>query len=147
MRAAGESAGLVLAVPRGTFPGCAEADLVFLPAAEVRGVATASVKKRLGVAGPIEVGVVIVDGRVVGYADFAPGAPSSSVCVVAGLESKAEMAILGAEVVSASHFPLGEDGRTVEYGGRAIPVVSAAHIASHVERLSDSHQAQTPEGS
>lgn len=143
----GAKAGLVLAVPCGAFPALPDDELVFLHASEVRGISIPSVRKRLGSAGAIEVGVVIIDGRVVGYVDLCPNNVGSPACVVAALEPRAEMAILGAEVVATGQFPVGPGARTVEYGGRAVPVISAAEVAAYVERLSDSHQAQTPEGS
>lgn len=155
------AAGVVLAVPRGTLPSQEEADAMFLPASEARAFAIPSVKKRLGSAGSLDVGLVVIDGRVLGYVDFSPADAAGKVCVVAAIDAKAdlldrgsgarkvlgEIALLGVRVLATGQFPATPDGRAVQFAGRDVPVIAGAQVASYVERLSDSHRIQKLEGS
>jgi hypothetical protein len=129
------AAGFVVGVPRGAFPSAPADDVVFLSAAEVRAVASASVKRRLGLAGPLGVGVAVVDGRVIGYLDVSPAVELDGPCIVAVIEHKGEVALFGARVLGSGRFPTAAAGRGVEYGGATVPVVQIAQLSARVEEL------------
>ncbi len=129
------AAGFVLGVPVGVFPSAPADEVVFLSAVEARAVVSASVKRCLGMAGPLGVGVAVVDGRVVGYVDVSPAAEQGGTCIVAVTEQKVEIALFGARVLRSGRFPVTADGRSVEYGGATVPVVQIAQLSARVEEL------------
>jgi hypothetical protein len=133
-------AGLVLRVPQGAFGGAPDSDVVFLPAHEARAVAMVSVKKRLAKVDGVEVGIAVIDGRVVGYLDLGGGPLLDAPCVVATVEGKGELALLGVQVLAAGRFAE-VPGGGVTFESRAIPAASAFALAARVEeRFTHSHR-------
>ena len=129
------AAGFVVGVPRGTFPSAPTDEIVFISAVEARAVANASVKRRLGSAGPLGVGVAVVDGRVIGYVDVSPAAEHDGPCIVAVVEQRGEIALFGARVIGSGRFATALAGRGVEYGGATVPTVQIAQLSARVEEL------------
>jgi hypothetical protein len=140
-------AGLVLRVPLGAFSESTDDGIVFVVAQEARGVAIPAVKKRLARVDGLEVGIAIIEGRVVGYLDLAGGTPVDEACVVASVEGKGELALAGVRVVAAGRFPEAPAGDGVTFESRSIPAASVAALAARVEqRFTPSHRDQ-PGGS
>ncbi len=126
-------AGLVLDTPPGTFPGAGPDGVVFVGANEARCVAIPSVKRRLGAACGLDVGIAVIDGRVVGYIDVAAGSRADEACVLASVEGKGELALAGVRVLEAGRFPEAADGRSVTWSRGDVPIVEIALLAARVE--------------
>jgi hypothetical protein len=98
------------------------------------------VKKRLAAVDGVEVGIAVIDGRVVGYLDLAGGTVLDAPCVIATVDGKGELALMGVSVLAAGRFPEATVGAGVTFDSRDIPAASAFVLAARVEeRFTHSH--------
>lgn len=129
--------GLIVRGPQ-TLIGGAEGGgeaLVFVDASEARSVMLPSVFRPVASVAGVEVGVAVVDTRVLGYVDVAPERRAGAVarCILVGGDGREPFLVAGLDIEAAGAFLLSEREGAVTYEGRPVPVVRLGALAARVQ--------------
>jgi hypothetical protein len=109
------------------------AERAFVDAREVRSVVVPEVVRPLGSTLGVEIGVAIVDGRLLAAFDFSGGVPGSSAGLVISEGRGDQVVVLGLDVIATGRFGDDASGDAVAVGDGSVPVLDLGRALRRIE--------------